>query len=103
MDDGTKEREELIEFVDNILEKSKDAEEFSKNLGIVYQYMQLKGVENPETLTFLKNLNDCANEIMSIKSKGIKISISGFFPKKTMQMYNDDVIEQPKGRHYASC
>lgn len=71
---------EIVKFVDeNVLKKSDNAQEFTKSLGTVLEYLRLKGPVDNSIAKYIETLNDCSQELMSIKSKGLAFSTSGFF------------------------
>ena len=73
---------EIIEFVDeNIIAKSKTSEEFTRNLEVVKNYLELKGPIDDEILEYLNLLNCCSTEIMSLRKKGVNITTENFFPR----------------------
>jgi hypothetical protein len=85
------EKKELIEFVDqNVLGKSNTVEEFTKNIGTVCSYLQLKGPVSDEVVAYFNNLTECSKELMSIRSKGIELSTSGFYPNKFVKKDDKD-------------
>ena len=84
-------REELIQFIDNnFLEISDDAEQFKNSIKIAYNYFKEKGPIDSETEKYFENLINTADEIMSIKAKGIPVSTSSLFPS------NKKEAEKPK-------
>ena len=92
---------EVIKFVDeNVYKKSDNAQEFTKGIGTILSYLQLKGPVDDSIVKYFEALTDCSTELMSIKSKGLDISTSGFFKE---QKEAKKVEEEPsRSYHYSS-
>lgn len=91
---------EIIKFVDdNVFKKSDNAQDFTKGLGTVLAFLQLKGPIDESIAKYIDTLSQCSSELMSIKSKGVEISTSGFF-KEQKELKKEE--EPAKSYHYSS-
>lgn len=68
-------RDDLIEFVNSIINKSNQKEEIKNNLIKFIEYLKLTKMADEETLQELENIISCIEELLIIKEKFGKCNI----------------------------
>ncbi len=92
---------EIIKFVDDmVLAKSHNVDELADNLETVRRFLELKGPLDRNVLDYLDAIMRCANEIISIKRKGVKMSTDSFFQNKERR---EEIVPQRRYHYDSVC
>ena len=94
--------EETIKFVDeNAIKKAKTVEEFRAALNVIANFVTLEHALNGTLQNYFKLLNECAEEIFSMKQKGLVISSAAFY-QACKDKHDEEEREAARSRHYSS-
>ena len=93
---------EIVNFIDeNVLRKANSIEQFRQGLDTVRNYLSLKGPLDDNTNQYLISLNECAQELISIRKKGFTITTDAFFPEKKDVELDEPTHGPTRAHHYS--
>ena len=95
--------EELIKFIDeNVIRNAQSAEHLKSSIEKVRDFLYLKGPIDEDIKNYLDLLIEGAEEIVSLKNKGIFLSSVSFFSESTRRRKEKEAEEASHSRHYSS-
>lgn len=95
---------ETINFINKIVNKSKDEKELVESLNVYKEYLILTEVYSEETLAFIGHMIDKSSEIINIKNTFGSFDVSGIINEgkvKEIQKENKEEKLKVKEKHYS--
>ena len=94
------ERQDLIDFVEKIINQSIQKEEIKRNLKQFRSYLDLTKMADNHTLSDLDQVIDCINELLTIKEKFGSCNLIALLENTTSDKPKKKVKREKESIHY---